>query len=125
MADGQNPNFPIIESNDAQEFDLNEYLSKPPAKERFRKADYYSFGNLFKLGQEYGQIYNTSIVDLNHEKIDFSDVITEGQTALGPAIAVALGITSKHGSGSSIVVVTDGFANMGILEPEVIYREAE
>jgi hypothetical protein len=70
---------------------------------------------MFKLGQQYGELYNTCIVDLNQEKMDFSDVITEGQTALGPAIAVALGITSKHGHGSSIVVVTDGFANLGIL----------
>jgi Mg-chelatase subunit ChlD len=51
--------------------------------------------------------------------MDFCEITSEGKTALGPALAVALGIVSKHGEGSSIVVVTDGIANMGILEAEV------
>jgi hypothetical protein len=41
---------------------------------------------------------------------------SQGQTALGPAIAVALGIVSKHGQGSSIVIVTDGMSNKGIFD---------
>jgi Mg-chelatase subunit ChlD len=41
---------------------------------------------------------------------------TQGQTALGPAIVTALGIVSKHGQGSSIVVVTDGIGNKGIFD---------
>lgn len=41
---------------------------------------------------------------------------SQGQTALGPAIATALGVVSKHGAGSSIVVVTDGIANKGIFD---------
>jgi hypothetical protein len=40
----------------------------------------------------------------------------QGQTALGPAIITALGIVSKHGQGSSIVVVTDGISNKGIFD---------
>jgi hypothetical protein len=39
---------------------------------------------------------------------------SQGQTALGPAIAIALGVVSVHGAGSSIVAVTDGIANKGI-----------
>lgn len=34
---------------------------------------------------------------------------------MGPAIAMALGIVSKHGQGSNIVVITDGLANEGLL----------
>jgi len=40
----------------------------------------------------------------------------QGQSALGPAIATALGITNLHGYGSSIVVVTDGIGNRGIFD---------
>lgn len=41
---------------------------------------------------------------------------SQGQTALGPAIVTALGIVSKHGQGSSILVVTDGMSNKGIFD---------
>lgn len=40
----------------------------------------------------------------------------QGQTALGPALVTALGIVSRHGQGSSIVVVTDGMSNKGIFD---------
>lgn len=53
--------------------------------------------------------------------MDFPGVPSDGKTALGPALAVALGIVSKHGEGSSVVVVTDGIANVGILEAEAEY----
>lgn len=46
----------------------------------------------------------------------FEGIITHGQTALGPALAAALGIVSKHGEGSTIVAITDGIANKGILD---------
>lgn len=41
----------------------------------------------------------------------------EGTTALGPALAVALGIASVHDIGSRIVIVSDSLANVGILSP--------
>lgn len=41
---------------------------------------------------------------------------THCQTALGPAIATAMGIVNQHGHGSSIVVVTDGIGNKGIFD---------
>ncbi len=37
-----------------------------------------------------------------------------GQTALGPALAIASGIVSGYAPGSIIVIVTDGKANKGI-----------
>lgn len=49
----------------------------------------------------------------------FSDIFFNhssptGQSALGPALVVASGIISGYGSGSLIVVITDGKANKGI-----------
>jgi Mg-chelatase subunit ChlD len=67
------------------------------------------------MGAQMGHLYKTKIIDISQEKMDFSDITSDGKTALGPALAVALGIASKHGQGSSIVVVTDGISNLGIL----------
>ena len=93
-------------------------LAQRTNRSRFRKADFNNFQSLFKIGAENGDQYKTKISELNHEGMDFCEITSEGKTALGPALAVALGIVSKHGEGSSIVVVTDGIANMGILEAE-------
>ena len=43
----------------------------------------------------------------------------KGQTALGPAIVSALEIASKGSLGSTVILCTDGLANIGIgqLEP--------
>jgi hypothetical protein len=48
---------------------------------------------------------------------------THGQTALGPAIVLALGVVSQHGAGSSIVVVTDGIGNKGIFDQSEKWEE--
>lgn len=40
---------------------------------------------------------------------------TEGQTAFGPALALALGIASAHDIGSRIVIVSDAMPNIGLL----------
>jgi hypothetical protein len=43
----------------------------------------------------------------------------KGQTALGPALFAALNIASKGSPGSTVILCTDGLANIGIgqLEP--------
>lgn len=46
------------------------------------------------------------------------NIDTEGQTALGPALALALGITSAHDIGSRIVLVSDAMPNIGILSSD-------
>lgn len=38
-----------------------------------------------------------------------------GRTALGPALALAMGIISMHDQGSRIIVVTDSLPNFGLL----------
>jgi len=50
-------------------------------------------------------------------------MVPSGQTALGPALVIASGIVSGYGSGSLIVVVTDGKANKGIFGVEGAYED--
>ena len=48
---------------------------------------------------------------------------THGQTALRPAVVLAMGVASQHGAGSSIVVVTDGMGNRGIFDESEKWEE--
>jgi hypothetical protein len=38
----------------------------------------------------------------------------KGQTALGPALAAAIEVASKGSKGSTVVLCTDGLANIGV-----------
>jgi Mg-chelatase subunit ChlD len=55
--------------------------------------------------------------------LDLSNVSPSGQSALGPALVIATGIVSGYGSGSLIVVITDGKANKGIFSEGGLYEE--
>lgn len=49
-----------------------------------------------------------------------------GRTALGPALALAMGIISMHDQGSRIIVVTDSLPNFGVLsigDSEQVYKK--
>jgi Mg-chelatase subunit ChlD len=49
-----------------------------------------------------------------------------GRTALGPALALAMGIISMHDQGSRIIMVTDSMPNFGILtagDADYIYKK--
>ena len=49
-----------------------------------------------------------------------------GRTALGPALALAMGIISMHDQGSRIIVVTDSLPNLGVLsvgDSEQVYKK--
>ena len=69
------------------------------------------------MGAKYGPEYCNKMNDFKFDYLDikFGDC-SHGQTALGPALVMALGIISQHGAGSSIVVVTDGIGNKGIFD---------
>lgn len=57
-------------------------------------------------------------MDINTFKfsdIELNNVSPSGQTALGPALAIAAGVVSGYGPGSLVVVITDGRANKGVL----------
>ena len=38
----------------------------------------------------------------------------KGQTALGPALVAAIEVASKGSKGSSVILCTDGLANIGV-----------
>jgi Mg-chelatase subunit ChlD len=49
-----------------------------------------------------------------------------GRTALGPALALAMGIISMHDQGSRIIMVTDSMPNFGILtsgDSDYVYKK--
>jgi len=59
-------------------------------------------------------------------KVAIGKVKGGGRTALGPALALAMGIISVHDQGSRIIVVTDSMPNFGILsmgDSELIYNK--
>lgn len=81
------------------------------------KVNFDDFDSLYKLGAKYGEEYTTKINQFKFDNLQykFGDS-SRGQTALGPALVIALGVISTHGAGSSIVVVTDGIGNKGIFD---------
>ena len=49
-----------------------------------------------------------------------------GRTALGPALALAMGIISMHDQGSRIIVATDSLPNFGLLslgDADTVYKK--
>ena len=61
----------------------------------------------FKLMQHLETSYDTLINQLNKQE-------AKGQTALGPALVSAIQIASKGSPGSTVILCTDGLANIGI-----------
>lgn len=63
-------------------------------------------------------MYDKYLKDWDSKKATLDGIIPEGKTALGPALAIGLGIVSQYGEGSNIVIITDGLANKGLLSTE-------
>lgn len=80
--------------------------------------DYDSFEKMFEAGASKHKLYNSLLAECDVKKMKLEGIVPEGRTALGPALALALGIISKHGEGSNIVIMTDGLANKGLLSSE-------
>jgi len=66
----------------------------------------------FKLNDTISEAYETLLNSINKTE-------AKGQTALGPALITALEIAAKGSPGSSVILCTDGLANVGVglLEP--------
>jgi hypothetical protein len=88
------------------------------------RVNFDDFESLYKMGATYGHEYATKMNDFKFDNLDikFGDC-SHGQTALGPALVMALGVISQHGAGSSIVVVTDGIGNKGIFDQSETWEE--
>ncbi|KAL9646474.1 hypothetical protein ABK040_006470 [Willaertia magna] len=73
----------------------------------------YNFEALIKLGQAYNT-KNIKKIFLTRESLSncIYDQEENGQTALGPALAVCIGIASQS-SKSKIILATDGLSNIG------------
>lgn len=61
----------------------------------------------FKLMEPLETSYDTLITQLNKQE-------AKGQTALGPALVSAIEVASKGSPGSTVILCTDGLANIGI-----------
>lgn len=106
------PNKPPIVICDSQDG----YSGKTENMVRER-VNFDDFEGLYKLGANYGQEYTTKLNEFQFGNLELKiGDYTHGQTALGPAIVLGLGVVSQHGAGSSMVVVTDGIGNKGIFD---------
>lgn len=63
--------------------------------------------NEFKLMAPLGESYENLINNLTKTE-------AKGQTALGPALLSSIEVASKGSPGSSVVLCTDGLANIGV-----------
>jgi hypothetical protein len=61
---------------------------------------------------------SSSMMSPHTQEVDLKRIVTGleagGTTALGPAVLVGVGMASEIGSGSRVVVITDGLANVGV-----------
>jgi Mg-chelatase subunit ChlD len=82
---------------------------------------------LFNKGKQYDKYFGDSrLKNIDISKIAINKVKGGGRTALGPALALAMGIISMHDQGSRIIVVTDSMPNFGILttgDSDFIYKK--
>ncbi|CAM6000708.1 unnamed protein product [Sphagnum balticum] len=78
--------------------------------------DFYDFEGLYKKGQSYDKFFGDSrLHGIDISKISIQKIGVGGRTALGPALALAMGMLSMHDRGSRIVVATDSLPNFGLL----------
>ena len=96
----------------------------PYAKE---SKDFYDYEAMFKAGQKYEKYFGDSrIHKFDSSKVAVNKVKGGGKTALGPALALAMGMISVHDQGSRIIVATDSNPNFGILsvgDADSIYKK--
>ena len=71
---------------------------------------------MFSAGRKYEKYFGDSrIHKFDVSKVAVSKAKGGGRTALGPALAMAMGIISMHDQGSRVIVATDSIPNFGML----------
>ena len=73
--------------------------------------------NNFKLTEPVESSFENLIADLNKQE-------AKGQTALGPALLSSLEVASKGSPGSTVILCTDGLANIGIGQLDPMTEES-
>lgn len=71
---------------------------------------------MYETGKKYEKYFGDSrIHKFDVSKVAVSKAKGGGRTALGPALALAMGIISMHDQGSRVIVATDSIPNFGML----------
>lgn len=71
---------------------------------------------MYSAGRKYEKYFGDSrIQKFDVSKVAVSKAKGGGRTALGPALALAMGIISMHDQGSRVIVATDSIPNFGML----------
>eukprot|EP01091_Cochliopodium_minus_P009235 TRINITY_DN222_c0_g3_i1.p1 TRINITY_DN222_c0_g3~~TRINITY_DN222_c0_g3_i1.p1 ORF type:complete len:714 (-),score=288.87 TRINITY_DN222_c0_g3_i1:43-2184(-) len=80
-----------------------------------------------KLLEEGAKLNISNTVSQTHKELinKLYKLQESGTTALGPALVVALGMISKLGKGNTVVLLTDGLANIGVGSMEELYTEEQ
>lgn len=91
-----------------------------------KPVDMFSYDTLFEAGTTYEKYFGDSrLHNFDLAKVAVNKVKRGGETALGPALALAMGIVSMHDQGSRIIVATDSQSNVGLLsegDADYIYK---
>lgn len=81
---------------------------------------------MYSAGRGYEKYFGDSRVQkFDVSKVAVNKVKGGGRTALGPALALAMGIISMHDQGSRVIVATDSIPNFGVLsvgDADSIYK---
>lgn len=76
--------------------------------------------------EKYESLISSTITDSGKRLINKLASLKEtGKTALGPALAVSLGLASKGKPGSSVILCTDGLANVGVGELDSVKSDVD
>jgi len=80
-----------------------------------QQSDMMNVEKMFNFGKEFVQVnkIDSTLQSVSRLQTFAQNIVADGMTALGPAVALSLGMAS-HFPGSKIMVCTDGQANIGL-----------
>jgi len=85
----------------------------------------FNYEDLLKEGMNADEYISKNVKETKKSLVDRLGQIEEtGQTALGPALVVSLGLAMKGKPGSKVILCTDGLANIGLGSVEGLTTEA-
>lgn len=74
----------------------------------------HDYDHLYHLGEQAGLLIKKKVSATKRDLVDkLGQVFSAGQTALGPALMISLGMAATQ-PGSQVVICTDGLSNVGI-----------
>ena len=87
----------------------------------------YNFDYLLQNGIESQKLYLNKPIKETKSKLEQKLLSLEegGPTALGPAVLTAIAMASEGAPGSSVILCTDGLANVGLGNFDEVFTEEE